>query len=171
MNTTANSDRIRAAARRLRAAALAGAFALAAIALAAALARPASGPVAAVLDAGGLPRAWATAIALLVAGLTVAALLSLARMLGQVAAGTFFAAAATAHFRRFAGWLLLAAAVQIVLPLAATAWLAFNAGAPGAALGIDVGDVLLLFLATLLFFVARLFDEAARLDEDNRSIV
>lgn len=171
MDAIENSSRVRAIARRLRVAALAGAAGLACASLAAALAWPSAGPVVAMLDTGGLPRPWAAAIALLVAGLTVAALLSLARMLAHVAAGASFAAATTLQFRRFAGWLMLAAAAQVLLPVAATAWLALDARADAAVFDVDVGDVLVLFLATIFFFVARLFDEAARLDEDNRSII
>lgn len=130
-------------------------------------------PVAAVaLHTDGLPRPWAAAMALVLAALTSAALVELARMLGKVRPDALFSTALTRHFRRFAGLLVAVALLRLVLPALAAVWLAWRSG-PGTAVPLELSsdDVLVLLPAGVFFFVARLFDEAARLEDDQRSIV
>jgi hypothetical protein len=123
------------------------------------------------LSADGLPRSWAAAIAVLLAGLLVAALFALCRMLAHVERGDIFAPAATRYFRRFAILLLLGACAELFLPMLVGAILSLVNGSGSFVLSADGADALSLFLTAVLFLIARLFDEAARLDEDSRSIV
>ncbi len=127
--------------------------------------------VSAALDTGGLPVRWAAGLAVVMASLTCAALIELARMLGHVGRGAMFPAAATKHFRRFA-WLLLAAAfANAFLPAAVMLALSFAQNRPSVAIDFDAADFLILLLAAVFYWVSALFDEAARLEEENRSIV
>lgn len=172
MISTEIPARLRRAARRLRLTAWTGAVLCLAVTLLAVF-PPAGtwGVLAAVLDTDGLPHAWAAAIALILAGLVAGALFELARMLGRVGHGALFAPAATRHFRRFALLLMLAALLRLALPALAVAALAAMGERMTVTLSFSGGDLLALFLAAVFFFVARLFDEAARLEEDSRSIV
>lgn len=128
-------------------------------------------PVAATLSSDGLPRAWAAGIALLLAVFSAAALTELARMLGRLQAQALFDTVVVRHFRRFAGLLALTALLRVLLPPLATIALAWHAGRHAASLTFDGGDLLALLPAAVFFLVARLFDEAARLEDDSRSIV
>ncbi|MEW9571108.1 DUF2975 domain-containing protein [Rhodanobacter sp. Si-c] len=171
MRSTANKDIVKTA-RVLRIAAWVGAVACVLVTAIGVLAPPdAATPVATTLSSDGLPRAWAAGIALVLALVSAAALVELARMLGQVREHALFAPAATRHFRRFAGLLALAAALRVVLPCLATLAAAWQAGRHAASLAFDGGDLLALLLTAVFFLVARLFDEAARLEDDSRSIV
>lgn len=127
--------------------------------------------VVASLSADELPRAWAACIAAVLALASCAALVELALMLGRVAPDALFSSAATKHFRRFACLLMVAAALRVLLPAAATLWLAWHSGAGAARLNFSGDDLLSLLPVAVFFFVARLFDEAARLEDDQRSIV
>jgi hypothetical protein len=173
MSSTANSTLLGQRARWLRLVALAGAGLCLAVTLLAVFgpALGVSGLLAATLHTDGLPHAWAGAIALLLAALLAAALWQLARMLGQVERGAPFAPVATRHFRRFALLLLIAALLRLLLPPLAVLALMATGRSATVTLSLTGGDVLALFVAAVLFFVARLFDEAARLEEDSRSIV
>ncbi|MBD8880487.1 DUF2975 domain-containing protein [Rhodanobacter sp. 7MK24] len=131
----------------------------------------ATAPVAATLTGSDLPHAWAAGIVLVLALVSAAALIELARMLGQVREHALFAPAATRHFRHFAGLLALAAALRVVLPAFAAIAAARQAGRHAATLTFDGGDLLALLITAVFFLVARLFDEAARLEDDSRSIV
>lgn len=173
MSSTEILAKLHRSARRLRLAAWIGAALYMVVTLLAVFA-PLTGTwdlLAATLDTDGLPHAWAAAIALVLAGLVAGALVELARMLGQVRHGALFAPAATRHFRRFALLLAVAAVLRLALPALAVAALATMGQAMTVTLSFSGGDVLALFLAAVFFFVARLFDEAARLEEDSRSIV
>ncbi|NZA25651.1 DUF2975 domain-containing protein [Luteimonas sp. SJ-92] len=173
MTATENFMALRRRARWLRLVASAGAGLCLAVTLLAVFgpATGSAGLLAATLHTDGLPHAWAGAIALLLAALVAAALWQLARMLGEVERGALFAPAATRHFRRFARLLLVAALLRLLLPpLAVLALVAMERSAT-VTLSFSGGDLLALFVAVVLFFVARLFDEAARLEEDSRSIV
>jgi hypothetical protein len=166
------SNRIVGIARTLRLAAWFGAAACVAVTVLAVLApADASAPVAAVLSSDGLPRTWAATIVLTLAAVSAAALVELARMLGRVQAQALFPAAAIRHFRRFAGLLALAAVLRVGLPVAAVLVEAWRSGEHAARLVFDGGDLLALLPAAVFFLVARLLDEAARLEDDNRSIV
>ena len=118
----------------------------------------------------GLPP-WATAATLLLVGLLVGiALFRLVRMLGRVEAGAPFAAAG--DLRGFAFYLLLAVLASVFVPtllgLAADA----VSGAPHrVTLALGGTELLTLLVSALLFFVARLLDEAQRLADDHSQIV
>lgn len=131
----------------------------------------APGGIAASLSTDGLPRAWAACMAAVLALITAAALVELARMLGRVAPDALFSSAATRHFRRFASLLLVAAVLRVLLPAAASLWLGWHSGARSVPLNFSGDDLLSLLPVAVFFFVARLFDEAARLEDDQRSIV
>ena len=171
MQSTASRKIIRVA-RLLHVVAWFAAIACVAVTLLAVLA-PADGTAlaATTLSSGDLPRRWAAGIALLLAVFSAAALIELARMLGRLQAQALFDAAAVRHFRRFAGLLALTALLRVLLPALATIALALRAGRHATALTFDGGDLLALLPAAVFFLVARLFDEAARLEDDSRSIV
>jgi hypothetical protein len=170
MNTTAN--RIVAIARGLRLVTWTGAaLCLIVTGLAVLVPGDTAQPVAAVFSSDGLPQAWAAVIVMLLAVVTAAALVELARMLGRVQVQALFPAAAIRHFRRFAGLLALAATLRVVLPAAAVLADAWRSGDHAARLVFDGGDLLALLPVAVFFLVARLLDEAARLEDDSRSIV
>jgi hypothetical protein len=131
----------------------------------------APGRVTAILSTDGLPRDWAAVMAALLALVTSAALVELARMLGRVRPDALFSSAATKHFRRFAGLMMMAAVLRVLLPAAAALWQAHLSGVHQARLDFSGDDLLSLLPVAVFFFVARLFDEAARLEDDQRSIV
>lgn len=108
---------------------------------------------------------WPAALSLLAVGaLLAAALLQLVRMLRQVEAGASFAAA---PLRGFALFLFLAVLASILLaPLLDVAF-----GGDRLVLAASGGDALMLFVTGLLFFVARLLDEAQRVADDASQIV
>lgn len=173
MDATIKLSALGQRARWLRLVAQAGAVSCLAVTLVAVFgpALGVSGLLAATLHTDGLPHAWAGAIALLLAVLVAAALWQLARMLGQVERGAPFAPMATRYFRYFALLLLVAALLRLLLPPLAVLALMATGRSATVTLSLTGGDVLALFVAAVLFFVARLFDEAARLEEDSRSIV
>jgi len=124
--------------------------------------------VAATLDTGGMPLAWGACAAVVIALLIGAALLELARMLAKVGRDRVFSPEATRHFRRFALLFLLASLVRVTMPALAGA---MQSGNGALRMSFDVGDLVTLLVAALFWLVARLFDEAARLEDDSRSIV
>lgn len=128
-------------------------------------------PVAAILSGDDLPRLWSAGIAMVLALTCAAALVELARTLGQIREHALFATTAVRHFRRFAGLLALAAALQVVLPLLATFVVALQGGHHVVRLTVDGGNLLALLLTAVFFLVARLLDEASRLEDDSHSIV
>src|SRR5262249_53260186 len=130
------------------------------------------GAIAATLFTDGLPRVWAAGIAAVLAVVTSGALAELARMLGRVQPDALFSVAVTRHFRRFACLLMIAAALRVALPPIAMLLSAWQSGANDSVrLQFSGDDLLTLLLVAVFFFVARLFDEAARLEDDQRSIV
>ncbi len=164
MNATNSITR---AARRLRRVTLAmiGLLALATVAgIWILLAGPANGTVTIMVQSGGLSGLPAVATLLVGAALLAAALLQLAAMLRTVERGEPFAAAG--RLRRFALYLFLALLSAILLPP-----LLMLATAGVLVLSLDSGEVLMLFVSGLLFFVARLLEEAQRVAEDHRQIV
>lgn len=164
MNAT---DSIARAARRLRWATLAviGLLGLATAAgIGSLLAGPARGIVTILVHSGGLSGVPAAIALLIGAALLAAALLQLAAMLRTVERGEPFAAAG--RLRRFALFLFLAVLSAILLPP-----LLMLATAGVLILSLDSGQVLMLFVSGLLFFVARLLEEAQRVAEDHRQIV
>ena len=114
---------------------------------------------------------WAAAATLLLAGLLVGiALFRLVRMLRRVEAGAPFAAAG--DLRGFAFYLLLAVIASVVAPPLLQLGGSAATGAPHR-VDLTLGDteLLTLLVTGLLFFVARLLDEAQRLADDHSQIV
>lgn len=100
------------------------------------------------------------------------ALIQLIRLLGRIADGELFAAGVTSAFRSFAFWLMLSAIVAIAGPaVAATAAAIGEGGHHPIAIAIDLRDILFLLAGLVMFLVARMLDEAARLDAELREIV
>ena len=166
------SPNIRRGARRLRLATLAGILVVEALVLLAAWAvlfgRRADVPALRIEDQG-LP-AWPTVIALLLIGLFVGlALWRLARMLAKVEAGSPFGAAA--DLRGFALFLLLSVLVSILAPVAAQGIAAIGDESHRVSLQLGLGELLMLLVTALLFFVARLLDEAQAIADDASQIV
>ena len=116
------------------------------------------------IETGGLPPVPAAIALLLMALLVGLALLRAAALLRAVEAGQVFPARA---LRGFAFWLFLLVLFGVVGP----PLLALASGAAHFQLTLGGGQLLMLLLTGLLFFVARLLDEAARLADDHSQIV
>lgn len=127
--------------------------------------------VAATLDAGGMPAPWGACTAAAIALLIGAAMFELSRMLARVGRDRVFSPDATRHFRRFALLFLLASLVRAAMPAFVMAMTSMREGSGAVRMTFDGGDVVTLLVAALFWLVARLFDEAARLEDDSRSIV
>ncbi|MBT2766688.1 DUF2975 domain-containing protein [Stenotrophomonas sp. ISL-67] len=127
------------------------------------------GPAGTMLDSGGLPLAWASALAILQSLLVAAALYQLAVLLGQVRVEKLFPAQTSRRYRYFAALLFVAAVVHGPLSIMLGAVLAPHDGAP--VMVVDMADLLALLVTAVLWLVARFFDVASRLEEDQRSIV
>lgn len=116
------------------------------------------------VDTGGLAPVPAAMALLLLALLIGLALLRAAALLRAVEAGDIFPARA---LRGFAFWLFLTVLVGVLgHPLVQLA-----SGARRLELSLSGGEALMLLLTGLLFFVARLLDEARRLADDHSQIV
>jgi len=122
-------------------------------------------------DVQGLPHSWGMASSAVVVTLAVASLASLANMLRAVERERVFASDMTRHFRRFALFYLLSVVADLAIPplLQSFSWLARTSGS--VVFSIDDRRILDLVIGALLFFIARLFDEAIRFEEDSRAIV
>ncbi|HEV7658922.1 MAG TPA: hypothetical protein VGO55_03665 [Allosphingosinicella sp.] len=108
---------------------------------------------------------WPAAGILLLFGLLLGlALLKLVAMLRQIEGGAPFAAAG---LRGFARYLFLAVLATVLAPPVLHA----AAGARRIDLSLGSGAALMLLVTGLLFFVARLLDEAQRLADDHSQIV
>ena len=127
--------------------------------------------VSATLDPGELPIRWAATTAAILALLTGAAMIELARMLGQVGGEGVFTREVTRRFRRFALLFLLTAVIRLAMPALVVSGLSLAEGTGSMRLAFDGGDAATLPAAALFYLVARLFDEAVRLEDDSRSIV
>jgi hypothetical protein len=112
----------------------------------------------------GLPPTPAALSLLLVGLLFGLALFKLVAMLRRIEGGSPFAAAGLRGFARYLFLALLASALAPPLIHAA-------AGAGRIALSMGGGTALMLLVTGLLFFVARLLDEAQRLADDHSQIV
>jgi len=66
---------------------------------------------------------------------------------------------------------MAAALLRLLLPAAVKLWLAFQSGAHGVALAFDGDDLVSLLPIAAFFFVARLLDQAAHMEEERRWIV
>ncbi|QDE37734.1 DUF2975 domain-containing protein [Luteibacter pinisoli] len=119
-----------------------------------------------------LPYVWNVITSSAVVLLAVLSLVALAAMLRAVEAGELFARSTTQRFRRFALLYLLSIVADLLLPPMVQLGLLLAHGGHGlVTVGIDNARVLSLAVAGILFFIARLFDEAQRLEEDSRGIV
>lgn len=127
--------------------------------------------VAATLESGDMPAPVAACTAVVIALLIGMAMLELARMLASVGHERVFAPDAPRHFRRFALYFLLASLVRAVMPALVMAVQSVRDGSGALRMTFDGGDLVTLLVAALFWLVARLFDEAARLEDDSRSIV
>jgi hypothetical protein len=101
------------------------------------------------------------------------ALWELSRMLGRAEQGEIFSQPTITHLRRFALLVLITAAVSICLPpvLAIATALGTGRDLSEVTLSFDGGDIFILLVSALLFFVSRLFEEAQRIADENRQIV
>lgn len=122
----------------------------------------------------GLPADLPGVILLVATGVPFAlALWELSRMLGRAEQGEIFSQPTIAHLRRFALFVLVTAIISIFLPpivaIAAALWAA--EGLEHVVVSFEGGDVFILLISALLFFVARLFEEAQRIADENRQIV
>lgn len=159
---------LRRSARRLRLAALFGIALVELVILFAAwvvyAGRQADFPGLAIASNGAPP--LAAALALLLFGLLIGlALLRLVAMLRAVEGGAPFAAAG---LRGFARYLFCAMLASILAPPLFALTLG---GVHRIDLSIGSGEALMVLVSALLFFVARLLDEARRLADDHSQIV
>jgi len=166
-------DRIRRSARRLRHATLAIA-ALLGLMVTLGIAILASGRrddfTAVQIHDSGLAPAPGAILLGIVGILIVVALLRLARMLGKVAGGAPFGAAA--DLRGFAFYLFLAVLTATFAPaLIQYAVQALGGEVRQIQLSLGITEVLMLLVTGLLFFVAKLLDEAQRIADDASQIV
>lgn len=123
-------------------------------------------------SSNGLSRSWGIIIAAVTIALAIASLLELAAMLREVENGRVFARSTMRRFRRFAALFLTCAVANTALPpFAQLTRLAMNHGHGEVTVSLSDSGILTLLAGVLMFFIARMFDEAARLDDDNRSIV
>jgi hypothetical protein len=112
---------------------------------------------------------WPAALSiLLIATLVVLALMRLARMLSRVEAGSPFGAAR--DLRGFATFLFLSVIASILAPPALQLALGGHE-AQRLNLSMSMSDALMLLITGLMFFVARLLDEAQRVADDASQIV
>ena len=116
------------------------------------------------IKTGGLPPVPG-AIALLLFGLLISlAMFRAVALLRAVEAGNVFPAR---PLRGFAFWLFIA----VLVPVLAPPFLHLASGAHRLELSLGGGEALMLLITGLLFFVARLLDEAQRLADDHSQIV
>jgi hypothetical protein len=124
------------------------------------------------VSSAGLSRGWGLLVSAITVTLAVASLIELARMLREVEKGRVFAITTMRRFRRFSTLFLMCALANVSLPpLIQIALLIASRGRGEVAVMISDSALLALVAGALMFFIARMFDEAARLDDDSRSIV
>jgi hypothetical protein len=114
------------------------------------------------------------AIVLIATGVPFAlALWELSRMLDRAEQGEIFSQSTITHLRRFAMFVLVTAIISICLApiLAIGGALVTGQGLEQVTVSFDAGDIFILLVSALLFFVARLFEEAQRIADENRQIV
>lgn len=99
------------------------------------------------------------------------ALVQLIRLLGRLSSGDLFAPAVTSAFRSFAFWLMLSAIIAMAGPPLAGLATALGGGGHRIEFRIDLRDVMFVIAGLVLFLVARMLDEAARLDRELKEIV
>lgn len=130
---------------------------------------PGVDPVDVRIDAGGLT-GWPAAIVLLAtSALLVIALCYIVAMLRRVESGAPFAAAR--QLRGFARFLFLAVLASVLLPPLVQLALGPMGPDQRVMFALAGSDLLMLFVTGLLFFVARLLDEAQRVADDFSQII
>ena len=100
-----------------------------------------------------------------------AALFEVTRLLRRFEQGELFTPGVTGSFRAFARWLLLAALIAIVGPAIAGLLEPGTEGGRQLRLIFDLRDVMAVVAALLIVLIARVLDEAARIDTELREIV
>lgn len=120
-----------------------------------------------IVDNGGIA---GTALAILGALLVLAGLWQLVRMLALIEAGDRFSPRVTRRFRHFALLMLLAATTSAVATWFAPRTL-IDPHHRALTLTIDFRDIWVMLVAGILFLVARLLDEAQRIEADLGEIV
>jgi hypothetical protein len=111
---------------------------------------------------------WALDLSIL---LFLIALAQLARMLGRLKRGEVFTAGVTTAFRSFAAWLLASAVVAVAAPLIAAVTTTAPGGSGRIPMLIDIRQLSYVIAALVLFLIARMLDEAARIEAELREIV
>ncbi|MBO9621582.1 MAG: hypothetical protein J7500_02610 [Sphingomonas sp.] len=129
--------------------------------------KPALGPIVVGMD-DSLTSAQGAGLLAVTGALLAMALLRLAAMLRSVETGQAFPAA---PLRGFACYLFLAVLASVAGPPLIQLAAAAVAGGGRVELGLDGGEVLLLFVTCLLFFVAQLLGDAQAIADDARQIV
>lgn len=124
-------------------------------------------PIVVGMNDGLQPRQKACLL-LAIGALLMVALLRLAAMLRGIEAGRIFPASS---LRGFAFYLFLAILASVAGPPLIQLAGALIAGTGQVELSLDGGEALLLFVTGLLFFVARLLDEAQAIADDASQIV
>lgn len=99
------------------------------------------------------------------------ALVQLIRLLGRLGSGELFAAPVTRAFRAFAFWLMLSAITAIAGPPLAAVLAPRNGALERIEVPIDLHNIMFLITGLVLFLVARMLDEAARVDTELKEIV
>jgi len=103
--------------------------------------------------------------------LLLMALLRLTQMLGLMAGGELFTVGVVRRFRAFALWLLLMALFEFASPVVVSLVAPSVAPAHQVRVHVDLRDVLTVGITLLLFLLARLLEQARRLDEEMREFV
>ena len=103
--------------------------------------------------------------------LFLVALAQLARLLGRLRRGEVFTAGVTVAFRAFAFWLLASALVAVVAPLLTAAIAVPASGSSRIPMLIDIRQLSYVIAALVLFLIARMLDEAARIEAELEEIV
>jgi hypothetical protein len=99
------------------------------------------------------------------------ALAQLALMLGRLRRGEVFTVGVTAAFRAFASWLLASAALAVAAPLLTAAATVLAGGSDRVPIFLDFRQLSYVIAALVLFLIARMLDEAARIEAELREIV
>jgi len=99
------------------------------------------------------------------------ALVQLIRLLGRLSAGELFAPTVTGAFRSFAFWLMLSGIAAIIAPPLAGFAVPNASGVHRIELQIDLRDIMFLIAGLVMFLVARMLDEAARIKAELEEIV
>lgn len=92
----------------------------------------------------------------------------LTAMLRAIERGSLFDAAVVRHFRAFAGWLLVAAIISLIIPIAGTL---LNGVGGRYEFRISIRDLMGVAITLLLFLVAGLLERARELEQEMQEIL